>query len=407
MELFSPSNKGEKMDKRFVPVIVSAARTPIGNFGGALKDIPAAELGAIVVTAALERAGLKPEQVDEVILGNVLQAGQGQHPARQAAMKAKIPVEVPATTVNKLCGSGLKAVAMACQAIICGDAEVIVAGGMENMSQSPYIVPGMRWGAKMGESPMLDTMIKDGLWDAYNDYHMGVTAENVAEKHSLTRDEQDAFAVHSQNQAEEAIKAGRFEKEIVTVFVPQRKGEPLAVKQDEFPRFGTTAASLGKLRPAFKKDGTVTPGNASGLNDGAAAVVVMSLAKAEELGIKPLVTVRGYASAGVDPKVMGLGPVPTARKLFEKTGLKAEQIDLYELNEAFAAQSLGVLKELGLDAKKVNVNGGAIALGHPIGASGARILVSLIHEMERSNSKLGLAALCIGGGMGTGVIVEK
>ncbi|MGE5708444.1 MAG: acetyl-CoA C-acetyltransferase [Bacteroidota bacterium] len=395
------------MDKQHTPVIVAAVRTPIGSFGGSLKDIPAVQLGGIAITALLERAKVKPEQVDEVILGNVLQAGLGQNPARQAAMKASIPVEVPAFTVNMVCGSALKTVALAAQAIKAGEASIVVAGGMENMSQSSYVAPSMRWGARMGNTEMVDTMIKDGLWDAFNDYHMGITAENIAEQHGISREEQDRFSVASQNKAEAAIKAGRFEEEIVPVTIPQRKGDPIVFKQDEFPRFGATYESLAKLRPAFKKDGTVTAGNASGINDGAAAILVMSQAKAEELGLKPMAIIRATASAGVDPAVMGLGPVPTSRKLFEKAGVTPDQIDLFELNEAFAAQSLGVIKELGLDPAKINPNGGAIALGHPIGASGARVLVTLLHEMKAHNAKLGLAGLCIGGGMGTGVIVER
>lgn len=389
------------------PVIVSAVRTAIGSFGGALKDVSAPDLGATVIREALQRANISSDIVDEVIMGNVLQAGQGQNPARQAAIKAQIPVEVPAYTINKVCGSSLKAAALACQAIRAGDADIIVAGGMESMSNAPYVVPGMRWGVKMSDSAMMDVMIRDGLWDAFNDYHMGMTAENVAEKFALTREDQDRFAASSQVKAEAAIKEGRFTEEIVPVSIPQRKGDPVKFAQDEFPRFGTTPETLAKLRPAFKRDGSVTAGNSSGLNDGAAALVIMSEAKAKELGLKPLARVLAYASAGVDPSVMGMGPAPTSKRLLDKAGLTLDQIDVFELNEAFAAQSLGVLNELDLDPARVNINGGAIALGHPIGASGARILVTLLHTLKRENGRYGLASLCIGGGMGTGIIVER
>jgi acetyl-CoA C-acetyltransferase len=388
-------------------VIASAVRTPIGSFGGAFKEVGAVELGAHVIKEALKAAGVAPEAVDEVLMGNVLQAGLGQGPARQAALKAGLPVEVPSTTINKLCGSGLKAISLGVQAILLGDADVVVAGGMENMSQAPYVMPGARWGARMGTTPMLDTMIADGLQCAVNDYHMGITAENIAEKYAITREEQDQFAVSSQQKAEAAMKADRFADEIAPVVIPQRKGDPKVVSVDEYPKHGTTAEGLGKLRPAFKKDGTVTAGNASGINDGAAAVVLMSEEKAKELGVKPLATVVAYASGGVDPSIMGMGPVPTVQKMLKKSGLTMADMDLIELNEAFAAQSLGVARELCPDTEKTNVNGGAIALGHPIGASGARIVVTLLHELKRREGKYGLASLCIGGGMGTGLIVER
>ncbi len=389
-------------------VIASAVRTPVGSFGGVLKDVAAVDLGATVIREALSRAGVRPDQVDEVIMGNILQAGLGQGPARQASIKAGVPAEVPAFTVNKLCGSGLKAVNLAIQAILLGDADIIVAGGMENMSAAPYLVPSARWGARMGAVQMIDTMIHDGLTDAFNNYHMGITAENVAERYGITREEQDAFAAESQRKAAVAIAAGRFKDEIVPVVIPQRKGDPKVIDQDEYPKPETTVESLGKLRPAFKKEGgTVTAGNASGINDGAAALVLMSEEKAKELGITPLATIVTYASAGVEPAVMGMGPHPTSIKLFERSGLTVDQIDLWELNEAFAAQSLGVAREVKPPMDRVNVNGGAIALGHPVGASGARILVTLLHEMQRRNSHYGLASLCIGGGMGTGIIVER
>ena len=388
-------------------VIASAVRTPIGAFGGAFKDVSAVDLGATAIREALERAGVPADQVDEVIMGNVLQAGLGQGPARQASIKAGVPAAVPAFTVNKICGSGLKAVNLGIQAILLGDAEIIVAGGMENMSASPYLLPNARWGARMGSVQMVDPMVQDGLTDAFNNYHMGITAENIAERYGITREEQDAFAVDSQRKAAEAMAAGRFKDEIVPVSIPQRKGEPKIVDTDEYPKAGTTLESLAKLRPAFKKDGTVTAGNASGINDGAAALVLMSEEKAKELGVKPLATIVAYASAGVEPEVMGMGPLPTSQKLLKRSGLSVDQIDLWELNEAFAAQSLGVAREVKPPMDKVNVNGGAIALGHPIGASGARILVTLLHEMKRRDSRYGLASLCIGGGMGTGVIVER
>ena len=388
-------------------VIVSAVRTPIGSFGGALKDVSAVDLGTIVVKEALKRANVDPSLVEEVIFGNVLQAGLGQNVARQVSVHAGIPIEVPSFTVNKVCGSGLKTVALAAQAILAGEADIIVAGGTENMSQAPYIMKSARWGQKMGNGVLEDTMVNDGLTDIFNNYHMGVTAENIVEKFKLTREEQDQLAVTSQNRAEAAITAGKFKDEIVAVEVPQRRGEPVIVDQDEFPRFGATMEGLGKLRPAFKKDGTVTAASSSGINDGAAAIVVMSKEKSDELGIKPLATIASYASAGVDPSLMGTGPIPATQKALGKINMTIEDLDLIEANEAFAAQALSVIKELKLDGEKVNVNGGAIALGHPIGASGARILVTLLHEMEKRDSKNGLATLCIGGGQGTAMIVKR
>lgn len=388
-------------------VIVSAVRTPLGSFEGALSQIPANELGAIVIKESIKRAGLMPEQVEEVIMGNVLSAAQGQNPARQAAMKAGVPQEVPAWTVSKVCGSGLKAVICAAQAILSNDADIIVAGGMESMSQANYALPKARSGYRMGNHTVVDTMINDGLTDAFHNIHMGVTAENIAEKFAISREEQDKYAVSSQNRAEAAIKAGRFEDEIAPVPVPQRKGEPILVSQDEFPRFGATYEGLAKLKPAFKKEGTVTAGNASGINDGAAAVVVMSAEKAEELGLTPLATITSWASAGVDPLIMGTGPIPASRKALEKANLKIEDIDLIEANEAFASQTLSVAKELQLDTEKTNVNGGAIALGHPIGASGTRVLVTLLHEMKKQQANRGLATLCIGGGQGIAMIVQR
>ncbi len=389
-------------------VIASACRTAIGSFGGTLKNTPAVELGATVIKEAVNRAGLKPEQVDEVIFGNVLQAGLGQNPARQAALKAGLPDTSTAFTVNIVCGSGLKSVALAAGLIQAGDADIIVAGGMENMSLAPYAMPAARWGARMFNTNMVDVMVNDGLWDAFNNYHMGITAENVAEQWGLTREMQDEFALASQQKAEAAIKAGKFKDEIVPVMIPQKKGDPVAFDTDEFPRFGTTIEALAKLKPAFKKDGgTVTAGNASGINDSAAAVVVMTKEKAEELGIKPLATIVSYATGGVDPKIMGTGPIPASRKAMEKAGLTIKDIDLIEANEAFAAQSLAVAHDLEFDMDKVNVNGGAIALGHPIGASGCRILVTLLYEMQKRDSKLGLATLCIGGGQGQALIVKR
>ncbi len=388
-------------------VIVSAARTPIGSFGGSLKNIPTRKLGAIAIKAAVERAGIKPEMVDEVIMGAVLQGGLGQNVARQMTLDAGLPIEVPAMTINKVCGSGLRAVELAAQIIKAGDADIVVAGGAENMSATAYAMPAARWGARMNNTQMVDMMVNDGLWDAFNGYHMGITAENVAEQWGITREELDEFSVISQNRAEAAIKAGKFKDEIVPVEIPQKKGDPIIFDTDEFPKFGTTTEKVAKLRGAFKKDGVVTAANASGINDAGAAVVVMSKEKADELGIKPLCTIKSYASAGVDPSIMGVGPIPASQKALDKAGLTIEDIDLVEANEAFAAQSLAVRKDLKLDPEKTNVNGGAIAIGHPIGASGCRILITLIHEMIKRDSKYGLATLCIGGGMGTALVVER
>lgn len=388
-------------------VIASAARTALGSFGGSLKDVPAAELGAIVIKEAVKRAGIDPEQVEEVVMGNVIQAGLGQNVARQATLKAGLPNEVPAMTINKVCGSGLRTVALAAQMIKAGDADIVVAGGMENMSAAPYVLDKARWGQRMGDGKLVDTMIKDALWDAFNNYHMGVTAENIAEQWGLTREMQDEFAANSQMKAEAAIKAGKFKDEIVPVVIPQRKGDPIVFDTDEFPRFGTTAEKLAKLKPAFIKDGTVTAGNASGINDGAAAFVIMSAEKAAELGVKPLAKIVSYGSKGLDPAIMGYGPFHATKKALEAANLTVEDMDLIEANEAFAAQSLAVAKDLNFDMSKVNVNGGAIALGHPVGASGARILTTLLYEMEKRDAKRGLATLCIGGGMGTALIVER
>jgi len=388
-------------------VIISAVRSAIGSFLGSLKDIPATDLGATVIKEALKRAGVAPESVDEVIMGNVLQAGLGQNPARQAAMKAGLPETVPALTINKVCGSGLKAVHLARQAIIAGDADIIVAGGMENMSQAPYIMKNGREGFKMGDQKIIDSMISDGLWCAFNDYHMGITAENLCDRYSITREEQDTFSAASQQKAAAAIEAGTFAEEIVAIEIPQRKGDPIVFDQDEYVKAGTTADKLGKLRPAFKKEGSVTAGNASGINDGAAAFVIMSKEKADELGLTPLATIVANGNAGVDPSVMGLGPVEAVKKALTKANMQLSEIDLIEANEAFAAQSIAVGKELEFDASKLNVNGGAIALGHPIGASGARILVTLLHEMKRRDVKSGLATLCIGGGQGVATIVTR
>ncbi|MGL4848255.1 MAG: acetyl-CoA C-acetyltransferase [Clostridium sp.] len=388
-------------------VIVSAVRTALGSFGGSLKDVSAVDLGALVIKEAVNRAGIKPELVEEVLMGNVIQAGLGQNTARQATVKAGLPVETSAMTINKVCGSGLRTVSLAAQMIKAGDADVIVAGGMESMSQAPYALKTARWGQRMGDGKMVDTMINDALTDAFEGYHMGITAENIAERWNLTREEQDAFAANSQNKAEAAIKAGKFKDEIVPVVIPQRKGEPKVFDTDEFPRFGATPEALGKLRPAFKKDGTVTAGNASGINDGAAAFVVMSAEKAEELGLKVMAKITSYGSRGLDPAIMGYGPFYATKKALEKANLEVKDLDLIEANEAFAAQSLAVAKDLEFDMDKVNVNGGAIALGHPVGASGARILVTLLHEMEKRDAKRGLATLCIGGGLGTALIVER
>ena len=388
-------------------VIVAATRTAVGSFQGSLASVPAVELGAAVIRQLLAHTGLDPAEVDEVILGQVLTAGCGQNPARQSAIKAGLPHAVPALTLNKVCGSGLKALHLGAQAIRCGDAEVIIAGGQENMSLAHYVMPGARTGLRMGHAQMVDTLISDGLWDAFNDYHMGITAENLVEKYAISREDQDAFAAKSQQKAVAAIEAGRFADEITPILIPQRKGEPLAFATDEQPRAGTTAESLSKLKPAFKKDGTVTAGNASSLNDGAAAVLLMSAAKAQALGLPVLATIAAYANAGVDPAIMGIGPVSATRRCLEKAGWALAELDLIEANEAFAAQALAVGQELGWDAAKVNVNGGAIALGHPIGASGCRVLVSLLHEMLKRDAKKGLATLCIGGGQGVALAIER
>ena len=388
-------------------VIVAATRTAVGSFQGSLATVAAVDLGAAVIRQLLEQTGVDGAQVDEVIMGQVLTAGAGQNPARQAAIKAGLPFAVPAMTLNKVCGSGLKALHLATQAIRCGDAEIIIAGGQENMSLANYVLPGARTGLRMGHATMIDTMISDGLWDAFNDYHMGITAENLAEKYEISREAQDAFAVSSQQKAIAAIEGGRFVDEITPILIPQRKGDPLSFATDEQPRAGTTAEALAKLKPAFKKDGTVTAGNASSLNDGAAAVMLMSAAKAEQLGLPVLARIAGYANAGVDPAIMGIGPVSATRRCLDKAGWTLEQLDLIEANEAFAAQSLSVGKELGLDPAKLNVNGGAIALGHPIGASGCRVLVTLLHEMIKRDVKKGLATLCIGGGQGVALALAR
>ena len=388
-------------------VIVAAKRTAVGMFGGAFKDVSPVELGQIAVRGALADANLDAKLVDEVILGNVLGAGQGQNVARQVSIQAGIPETVPAFTINKVCGSGLKSVVLAAQSILAGDNEIVVAGGTENMSMAPYILPGQRWGQRMGNGQVVDTMLKDGLTDAFSDIHMGVTAENIAEKFDISREDQDQLAADSQNKAEAAMNAGKFADEIEPVSVPQRRGEPVIVDQDEYPRAGVTADSLSTLRPAFKKDGTVTAATSSGINDGAAAIILMSKEKAEELGLEPLATIKSYASAGVDPKIMGTGPIPATQKALEKANLSIDDIDLIEANEAFSAQALCVVRGLEMNMDKVNVNGGAIAIGHPIGASGARILVTLLHEMKRRETKLGLATLCIGGGQGISMIVER
>lgn len=387
--------------------ILAATRTAIGSFQGGLASVEAPELGAIVIRSVLEKTGIAAEQIDEVILGQVLTAGSGQNPARQTAIKAGLPVNVPALTINKVCGSGLKAVHLAAQAIQSGDADLVIAGGQENMSLAPYVLPKARTGLRMGHAQLQDSMIQDGLWDAFNNYHMGITAENLAEKYELTREQQDEFAAASQLKASEAIAAGRFKDEITPVQIPQRKGDPIVFDTDEQPRAGTTADKLAKLKPAFKKDGTVTAGNASTLNDGAAVLLLASEAKAKELGLPVLAWVTAYASAGVEPSIMGIGPVPATRRTLEKAGWAIEDLDLVEANEAFAAQALSVNKELGWDTSKINVNGGAIALGHPIGASGARILVSLVHELIRRDGKKGLATLCIGGGQGVALAIER
>ncbi len=386
-------------------VIVSATRTAVGNFGGSLAGISAPALGALVIKEALTRAGVSADLIEEVIMGNVLQAGLGQNPARQAAVKAGLPVEVPSYTVNKVCGSGLKAVALAAQSIRAGDQDVVVAGGMENMSQAPYLLEGARFGYRMNDQKAVDSMIRDGLWCAFNDYHMGITAENIAERLVVSREDQDEFALRSQQRTKEAQEKGFFKEEIVPVEIPQRKGDPILFEKDEFPR-ETSKEALAKLRPAFKKDGTVTAGNASGINDGAAAFVVMSAEKAKDLGLKPLAKIIGYASAGLDPAVMGLGPIYATRKMLGKYGLDLADMDLIEANEAFAAQSVAVGRELGFDLNKLNVSGGALAIGHPIGASGARILVTLLYGLKRTGGRKGLATLCIGGGQGISMAVE-
>jgi acetyl-CoA C-acetyltransferase len=388
-------------------VIVAAARTPVGSFGGSLASLPASALGTVVVKALLERTGLQPDQIDEVILGQVLTAGVGQNAARQTTLHAGLPHSVPAMTINQVCGSGLRAVHLAMQAVLCGDAEVVIAGGQESMSQSAHVLPSSREGKRMGDWKMADSMIVDGLWDAFNNCHMGVTAENIAKKYEFPRELQDAFAADSQQKTEAAQAAGRFDDEIVPVEIPQRKGDPVIFAKDEFPRAGVTAEKLAKLRPAFDKEGTVTPGNASGINDGAAAVVVMSEAKAKELGLTPLARIKAFATAGVDPAIMGTGPIPASTKCLEKAGWSVADLDLIEANEAFAAQALSVNKDMGWDTDKVNVNGGAISIGHPIGASGARVLVTLLHEMQRRDAKKGLATLCIGGGQGVAMAVER
>ncbi|MBR3395876.1 MAG: acetyl-CoA C-acetyltransferase [Firmicutes bacterium] len=387
-------------------VIASAARTPIGSFGGTLKNTTAVTLGKTAVEEAVKRAGIKPEQVDELVFGCVLQAGLGQNVARQVSLAAGLPIETPAMTINKVCGSGLRSVGLAAQIIKAGDADIVVAGGTESMSMAPYAMPAARWGARMFDAKMVDVMVNDGLWDAFNQYHMGVTAENVADQWGITREELDEFALKSQQKAEAAIKAGKFKDEIVPVVIPQKKGDPIVFDTDEFPKFGASLEKMAKLKPAFKKDGKVTAANASGINDSAAALVVMSAEKAAELGITPLCKIVSYASAGVDPSIMGVGPIPVSKKALEKAGLTVDDIDLFEANEAFAAQSVAVGRELQIPEEKLNVNGGAIALGHPIGASGARILITLIYEMKKRGCHKGLATLCIGGGMGTAMIVE-
>ena len=389
-------------------VIASAARTPIGSFGGALKNIPTRALGALVIKEAINRAGIKPDMIDEVIMGTVLQGGLGQNVARQMSIDAGIPKECPAMTINKVCGSGLRAVSLAAQIIKAGDADIVVAGGAENMSMTGYAVPAGRWGARMNNTQMIDMMVNDGLTDAFYGYHMGITAENICDQWGITREELDEFSLSSQQKAEAAIKAGKFKDEIVPVEIPQKKGNPIIFDTDEHPKFGSSIEKISKLKPAFKKSGRVTAANASGINDAGAAVIVMSKEKADELGIKPLCTIKAYASAGVDPKIMGIGPVPSTEKALEKAGITAHDLDLIEANEAFAAQSIAVGRELGFNPDILNVNGGAIALGHPIGASGCRILISLIYEMlKREDAHLGLATLCIGGGQGTAVVVER
>ena len=388
-------------------VIVAAARTAVGKFGGSLAKVPAPELGATVIQALLQRSGLSGAQINEVILGQVLTAGSGQNAARQAVVKSGLPLEVPAYTINKVCGSGLKAVMLAAQAIRDGDSEIVIAGGQENMSAAPHVLPGSRDGQRMGDWKLVDTMITDGLWDVYNQYHMGITAENVAKQYGITREQQDALALASQMKAAAAQEAGRFKDEIIAVSIAQKKGDPILFAADEFINKKTSAEALAGLRPAFDKAGSVTAGNASGLNDGAAGVVLMTAAKAAALGLKPLGRIASYASAGLDPKIMGMGPVPAARKALQRAGWNPADLDLLEINEAFAAQACAVHKEMGWDTSKVNVNGGAIAIGHPIGASGCRILVTLLHEMQKRDAKKGIASLCIGGGMGVALTIER
>jgi acetyl-CoA C-acetyltransferase len=388
-------------------VIVAAGRTAIGTFGGTLATIPAAALGAKVISALLSKTGIKPEDIEEVILGQVLTAGVGMNPARQAALGAGLPHSVPCMTINKVCGSGLKAVALAAQSIRAGDAEVVVAGGQENMSLTPHVLPGSRTGQKMGEWKLVDTMINDGLWDVFNNYHMGMTAENIVKKYAISREEQDAFAAISQQKVEAAQKAGHFKKEIIPIEIPQKKGSSIIFDTDEFPRHGTTAEALGKLKPAFDREGSVTAGNASGINDGAAGVIVTTESKAKALGLSPLARIVAYGTAGVDPAIMGTGPTPATQRCLRKAGWKVQDLDLIEANEAFAAQAISVNRDIGWDVAKVNVNGGAIALGHPIGASGARVLVSLVFEMIRRDVRKGLATLCIGGGQGVALAVER
>ncbi|WP_312814799.1 acetyl-CoA C-acetyltransferase [Sedimentibacter sp.] len=388
-------------------VIVSAARTPIGAFGGAFASLSAVDLGVIAAKEAIKRAKIEPAQVEEVYFGNVLGAGLGQNVARQVTLGAGIPVEAPAMTINMVCGSGLRAVSMAAQFVESGQCDIILCGGTESMTNAPYLLPKARWGHRMGDGKIVDYMVYDGLTDVYNQYHMGITAENIVEQWGLTREDQDKIAVQSQNRAEEAQKIGKFKEEIVPVEIPQRKGDPIIVDMDEYPKHGTTMEKMAKLKPAFKKDGTVTAGNASGINDGAAALIIMSKDKAEELGLEYICEIAGYGSAGVDPKIMGIGPVPATKKALANAGWTVEDLDLIEANEAFAAQAAAVIKDLGLKEEITNVNGGAIALGHPIGASGARILISLIYEMAKRDAKKGLATLCIGGGMGTALLVER
>ena len=387
-------------------VIAAALRSGVGKFNGTIGKVPAAELGAQIIKALLARTRVDPEQISEVIMGQVLAAGVGQNPARQALIRAGLPDRIPGMTINKVCGSGLKATHLAAQAIKCGDAEIVIAGGQENMSASPHVLNGSRDGIRMGDGKLVDTMIVDGLWDVYNQYHMGITAENVAKKYEVSRAQQDEFAARSQQKAEAAQKAGKFKDEIVPIEIPSKKGATV-FDSDEFIKHGTTVESLAALRPAFAKDGTVTAGNASGINDGAAAVVMMSAQKAHSLGLKPLAKIKAYSSAGIDPKIMGMGPVPATQLCLRKAGWSAKDLDLMEINEAFAAQAIGVNKEMGWDTSKINVNGGAIAIGHPIGASGCRILVTLLHEMVRRDAKKGLASLCIGGGMGVALAVER